>query len=420
MESNDDNGESYKKECRICFDSSDGIHFGIYSCRACAAFFRRTVSMKLEYKCRGAQQCPIERAQRNMCRHCRFEKCLQEGMKIAAVQNFRDGIGKRKLSNTVEVDELKKRSNVQIASIPCSSMTQVTSSDDVPKASSSEISLSENSRNTVGTLKILQKMHEGYLHFLTIRKATNAMLTTDISNLDIFGHQKELQESNFDACKKVCQWEARLINDIINTYFHPFTNLGIEEKNELFRSFFCYFTHTDPAYQSFKKFGHEEGNDRLLMPDGGYIKCSELEKFYVNSTMVHGTPEETAKIFRPAMQYMVIVIIGHMKRIHITEIEYVALLGLFLWNDATLSLSMETVGMIHDTQTMILNDLHNYYRSQLLTESEITRKTGELMLLLPKLTRSVFMLRENSYLGEIFDLFEADICCKNINSYGAV
>uniref|UniRef100_A0A914S3G5 Nuclear receptor domain-containing protein n=1 Tax=Parascaris equorum TaxID=6256 RepID=A0A914S3G5_PAREQ len=39
--------------CVVCGDLSDGPHFGVNTCRACAAFFRRTVSLKLEYTCRA-------------------------------------------------------------------------------------------------------------------------------------------------------------------------------------------------------------------------------------------------------------------------------------------------------------------------------------------------------------------------------
>lgn len=47
--------------CVVCGDESDGLHFGQYTCRACAAFFRRTVSLKLQYTCKHDGQCEIEK-----------------------------------------------------------------------------------------------------------------------------------------------------------------------------------------------------------------------------------------------------------------------------------------------------------------------------------------------------------------------
>uniref|UniRef100_A0A915ELQ6 Nuclear receptor domain-containing protein n=1 Tax=Ditylenchus dipsaci TaxID=166011 RepID=A0A915ELQ6_9BILA len=82
--------------CVVCGDESDGLHFGQYTCRACAAFFRRTVSLKLQYTCKHDGNCAIEKSARNMCRACRFEKCLLQGMLTTAVQHARDGLGKRK------------------------------------------------------------------------------------------------------------------------------------------------------------------------------------------------------------------------------------------------------------------------------------------------------------------------------------
>ncbi|VDM50243.1 unnamed protein product [Toxocara canis] len=68
--------------CVVCGDVSDGPHFGAYTCRACAAFFRRTVSLKLDYTCRADSKCNIEKSARNMCRSCRFQKCLRLGMLV--------------------------------------------------------------------------------------------------------------------------------------------------------------------------------------------------------------------------------------------------------------------------------------------------------------------------------------------------
>lgn len=39
-------------ECRICRMPAHGLHFGLLTCGACAAFFRRSVACRLQYTCR--------------------------------------------------------------------------------------------------------------------------------------------------------------------------------------------------------------------------------------------------------------------------------------------------------------------------------------------------------------------------------
>ncbi|VDM51772.1 unnamed protein product, partial [Angiostrongylus costaricensis] len=247
----------------------------------------------------------------------------------------------------------------------------------------------------------------GYQHFLTIRRATTALVDKE---------NKELRSSNFDSSKKVCQLEAHLITDIVNTYFYPFDKLQFTQKAILFKNFFCYLSHTDRAYQSYRLFGQDECNDCLLMPDGGIIKSSELETFYANARGVHSQPTDAAKVFRPSMEFILCVIIPYMRRIQLTEIEYVAILGFLLWNEAVADISRDTIAIIHFTKDSLLDELHQHYQYMGMEGHQITKRIGQLMLLLPHLTRSVVMLRENSELAELFNIFEADICCKSFKA----
>ncbi|PAV61781.1 hypothetical protein WR25_22394 [Diploscapter pachys] len=57
-------------------------------CAACAAFYRRTVSMNMHYKCSGSGAgCKIHYELRMICRKCRFEKCVLAGMRRELVQS---------------------------------------------------------------------------------------------------------------------------------------------------------------------------------------------------------------------------------------------------------------------------------------------------------------------------------------------
>ncbi|XP_077991522.1 nuclear receptor ROR-alpha B-like [Glandiceps talaboti] len=83
------NKQSTGKEmpCKVCNDTSSGIHFGVYTCEGCKGFFRRSLKDYATYycQCKKDQPCEITPTTRNVCRYCRLDKCITVGM-------CRDGI----------------------------------------------------------------------------------------------------------------------------------------------------------------------------------------------------------------------------------------------------------------------------------------------------------------------------------------
>lgn len=55
------------KSCAVCGDSSDGIHFRVESCRACAAFFRRTIALNRVYVCQHQDNCAVDKCACSFC-----------------------------------------------------------------------------------------------------------------------------------------------------------------------------------------------------------------------------------------------------------------------------------------------------------------------------------------------------------------
>lgn len=51
------------------------------SCEGCKGFFKRTVRKELQYACRDEKNCIVDKRQRNRCQYCRYQKCLNMGMK---------------------------------------------------------------------------------------------------------------------------------------------------------------------------------------------------------------------------------------------------------------------------------------------------------------------------------------------------
>ncbi|CAB3406923.1 unnamed protein product [Caenorhabditis bovis] len=78
-----------KKFCAVCLKESHGYHFGAETCRACAAFFRRSVYLKLEFKCGNYKVCKMESG-RWKCKKCRLRRCYEVGMQENKIQYDRD------------------------------------------------------------------------------------------------------------------------------------------------------------------------------------------------------------------------------------------------------------------------------------------------------------------------------------------
>jgi len=74
--------------CVICGDRGSGYHYSTLSCEGCKGFFKRTVQKNLTYSCKGNGLCIINKTTRNNCQYCRFQKCLQYGMKREGVYSL--------------------------------------------------------------------------------------------------------------------------------------------------------------------------------------------------------------------------------------------------------------------------------------------------------------------------------------------
>uniref|UniRef100_A0A0N5C818 Nuclear receptor domain-containing protein n=1 Tax=Strongyloides papillosus TaxID=174720 RepID=A0A0N5C818_STREA len=93
-------------KCLICEAPSSGFHFNAPSCSACAAYFRRTVTLKRVYACQQNNNCKVFYALRAICKACRYKKCLEAGMDRNAVQPRREcNFGRRKFAYRTKIIE---------------------------------------------------------------------------------------------------------------------------------------------------------------------------------------------------------------------------------------------------------------------------------------------------------------------------
>lgn len=89
LNNNVEDSEDGPQICMICDDKATGLHYGIITCEGCKGFFKRTVQNKRVYVCAQENSCAITKQQRNRCQSCRLQKCLKQGMVLAAVREDR-------------------------------------------------------------------------------------------------------------------------------------------------------------------------------------------------------------------------------------------------------------------------------------------------------------------------------------------
>uniref|UniRef100_A0A915A995 NR LBD domain-containing protein n=2 Tax=Parascaris univalens TaxID=6257 RepID=A0A915A995_PARUN len=72
--------------CMVCAGRASGHHYDVASCNGCKAFFRRSYISGKRYKCKMSRKCSITEGKRTLCRACRYNKCVEVGMRPELMQ----------------------------------------------------------------------------------------------------------------------------------------------------------------------------------------------------------------------------------------------------------------------------------------------------------------------------------------------
>ena len=93
--------------CRVCGGTATGIHYGVNTCEACKAFFRRSLVENNKYVCPRDGDCKIINHKRANCSACRLKKCIDLGMSKKAVRHGRYTVAIR-TKTILEVKQLER------------------------------------------------------------------------------------------------------------------------------------------------------------------------------------------------------------------------------------------------------------------------------------------------------------------------
>ncbi|XP_053278754.1 steroid hormone receptor ERR2, partial [Pleuronectes platessa] len=139
-----------KRLCLVCGDFASGYHYGVASCEACKAFFKRTIQGNMEYSCPVTSECEITKRRRKACQACRFHKCLQAGMMREGVRLDRVRGGRQKYKRRVETGSCFYSPHVRLSGNKMISHLLLT--DPAPLAANQDTSTNDSSLSTLLTL----------------------------------------------------------------------------------------------------------------------------------------------------------------------------------------------------------------------------------------------------------------------------
>ncbi|KAG5334961.1 ERR2 protein, partial [Acromyrmex charruanus] len=115
-----------RRLCLVCGDVASGFHYGVASCEACKAFFKRTIQGNIEYTCPANSECEINKRRRKACQACRFQKCLRQGMLKEGVRLDRVRGGRQKYRRSTDPYTPIKNATLEEIIIPSLSFLSLT------------------------------------------------------------------------------------------------------------------------------------------------------------------------------------------------------------------------------------------------------------------------------------------------------
>ncbi|CAD5220208.1 unnamed protein product [Bursaphelenchus okinawaensis] len=478
--SSDGGGEDLR--CAVCNDRTTGNHFGVTSCRACAAFFRRSTVTNRRYICRFGDSCDIGKDIRCCCRACRMRKCREVGMRPDLARGARDtptGPGHVRSSDSLDSSENNSpqapdpqipslsfnppptttyasqpttwtvpiiptsmnavsTSNIQLvptgavnspvgqtsldenrfqsveengrtltvlesaASAPSTSVpSPLPLNMDFSKPVSYHVLLEAalnrirgltginnqinetlfNQNQEAGSNSILQRMIRGYRRLEQLRQFGRGAILGNSTNRE--PHQ--LVEGNYLDDMDYIRNDLPLVLQMIDDYFYPIANFSLDVKWALLRNFFCPFVMAERAFRT-SRYIPESEEQWLLISADKYINYRAMERFCdVPNCKIE--PARLAQIVTPTMSKILTILLKPMRKLKLSEEEFVGLTGLLFWNDTLTSLSEEETRQVFQVQEQLISELCGVCARNAPPNTDSTSRMGVIVNLVPLCVR---------------------------------
>uniref|UniRef100_A0A914UYW2 Uncharacterized protein n=1 Tax=Plectus sambesii TaxID=2011161 RepID=A0A914UYW2_9BILA len=353
--------------CAVCGDLASGIHYSVASCNGCKTFFRRVVADNRIYACKNSGNCPVNKDMRCSCRHCRFKKCLDVGMD----------------RTELNIEHGRKRSK---KSLP----------DEFGTKTDSPPSIDPRKPSTAGTsdarLESLIHLEYKYMELMTSDKVPiyscidEALASSDTIFHDDVIRKKEVAPTD-PTRSTFWYWRGKTLSIFIDwaKTFNIFQCLSYTDKVSL-------IIHSGCSHLVFSEAFHtpEPYTDRIVFPDGMSANRNRPAKKLVGLV--------------PTFVAVIDNILVPLRKMQLTQSEYVLLQAVILLDPECPSLSESGREMIAAERRMIVSSLRSHCWATWSDPLEAAHRYGALLLRIVSINKVAAIKRESMRTVELFNI----------------
>ncbi|CAO4377345.1 unnamed protein product [Caenorhabditis nigoni] len=369
--------------CRVCGQKAHGNHFGVFSCRACAAFFRRTATSKwVHKKCRNGYK-----EKTCICKACRLKRCLEAGMRTEKFQYNRDAILHAETSITPSISYFVGRPEFLLF---CDPETPTYSRFNTKMIIDVSHLISEASR------------------LLDIGNSTPYMAENQLKKLTLGFDQIKLDTENVKFYGKIGQTEFM---DIIEYYFvkvskwimnfDEFQKLGKTVQIKILQAIWHVWSkiHKCSSTAMYRK--SQQGARKMHKIIRNTVM--DREKAKMDLSWMSDYPEEYVIRYMFSHNCQDFEIMEAIENLDPSDVELTFMFAQLCFEYAGKRFQGEILKITDRFQQILTNDLHDYYVKDQRRPRYFGR-LNEIMKVNNLVQKSIWKSRTNSELGRVFDV----------------
>uniref|UniRef100_A0A1I7TAQ1 Nuclear Hormone Receptor family n=1 Tax=Caenorhabditis tropicalis TaxID=1561998 RepID=A0A1I7TAQ1_9PELO len=366
--------------CKVCGQPAAGNHFGIPSCRACAAFFRRAANSKW-----GSKPCKSLNCDRKLipCKPCRLKRCQEQGMSTNNFQFNRDVL-KRILPRSVEIFVGKPESVIFCDPSQSTAKTYIDIQNLIDNISKI---LKTGAEGPVTGKNQLQKLSNG--------------LETFSSQISVRVMKTMSKDETADCWEYYLTTTAKWLN-----YFDEFKLLSDELQLKIALSMWHVWGRLEKHAVTALVRKQKLFTDRHIIVVGRNVLVT-FESFEYDHTWLTKYPPEQVEFFTGVKSLELYEAVDYLIELEPTQMELTYMLAQLSFQYVGQRFQGEILNVTERFQQILSDDLHEYYVKEI-DKPRYSERLAKMIKINNIIQKYVRDIRPRADLARTFDIFSVE------------